>query len=120
MDGSGYFRTYAQIIMPICKPILATVALFSIVAQWNAYTDTMFYNASDPNLHPLSYILMQYMKSSQLSMEAIRVGAGREQRANAQMVKMAITVITIAPIMCVYPLLQKYFVKGIMIGAIKG
>ena len=80
----------------------------------------MFYNASDPNLHPLSYILMQYMKSSQLSMEAIRVGAGREQRANAQMVKMAITVITIAPIMCVYPLLQKYFVKGIMIGAIKG
>ena len=120
VDGSGYFRTYAQIIMPICKPILATVALFSIVAQWNAYTDTMFYNASDPNLHPLSYILMQYMKSSQLSMEAIRVGAGREQRANAQMVKMAITVITIAPIMCVYPLLQKYFVKGIMIGAIKG
>ena len=71
-------------------------------------------------LAQVSYILMQYMKSSQLSMEAIRVGAGREQRANAQMVKMAITVITIAPIMCVYPLLQKYFVKGIMIGAIKG
>ena len=52
-------------------------------------------------------------------MEAIRVGAGREQRANAQMVKMAITVITIAPIMCVYPLLQKYFVKGVNIGAVK-
>ena len=119
IDGAGYFQTYLFVVIPICKPILATVALFSIVNHWNAYTDTMFYNAADKQLHTLSYILMQYMKSAAVSLETARSGGGR-QRANIQMIKMAITVVATFPILCVYPMLQKYFVQGIMVGAIKG
>ena len=119
IDGAGYFQTYLRVVMPICKPILATVALFSIVNHWNAYTDTMFYNAPDKELHTLSYILMQYMKSAAVSMETAKTG-GANKRLNIQMIKMAITVVATFPIMCVYPSLSKYFVKGIMVGAIKG
>lgn len=121
IDGAGYFPTFARIIFPMCQPIIATVALFAIVSQWNAYTDTMFYNATDAELHTLSYVLMQYMKSSSVSLEtAQRNAAVRAVKPNTQMIKMAITTITMLPIICVYPALQKYFVKGIMIGAIKG
>lgn len=120
IDGSGYFNTFIKIIVPVSKPIIATVVLFSIVSHWNAYTDTMFYNGSDTNLHTISYVLMQYMKSNQVSLETAKRSAGIGVRPDLQMIKTAITTITILPIMCVYPILQKYFVQGIMIGAIKG
>ena len=120
IDGASYFQSYIKIIFPICKPIIATVVLIAIIGHWNAYTDTMFYNASDSQLHTISYVLMQYMKSSSVSLETAQRNAAAGIRPNLQMIKMAITTITVLPIMCVYPLLQKYFVKGIMIGAIKG
>ena len=121
IDGASYFRSFAYIVLPMCQPIIATVALFSIVGQWNAYTDTMFYNAADTKLHTLSYVLMQYLKVNSASIEtAQRNMKLRTIKPNAQMIKMAITTITMLPIMLVYPALQKYFVKGIMIGAIKG
>jgi putative aldouronate transport system permease protein len=120
IDGSGYFQSFVRIVFPICQPIIATVMLFGIITQWNAYTDTMFYNASSSELHTISYVLMQYMKSSAVSLETAKRNAGVGVRANLQMIKTAITTITILPIMCIYPMLQRYFVKGIMIGAIKG
>jgi len=121
IDGAGYFKSFTNIVLPMCQPIIATVALFSIVSQWNAYTDTLFYNAADNKLHTLSYVLMQYMKANTVQLEtAQRNAAMREVKPNSQMIKMAITTITMLPIMLVYPALQKYFVKGIMVGAIKG
>jgi len=121
IDGAGYFTSFTRIVLPMCQPIIATVALFSIVGQWNAYTDTMFYNASDTGLHTLSYVLMQYMKTSSVSLETQQRNAAiRAVQPNIQMIKMAITTVTMLPIMIAYPALQKYFVKGIMIGAIKG
>jgi len=121
IDGSGYFNTYLRIIIPMCKPIIATVALFSIVGHWNAYVDTLFYNAADSRLHSLSYVLMQYLMSNSVAFETIqREGVDRVVQPNLQMIRMAITTITMLPIMMAYPALQKYFVKGIMIGAIKG
>lgn len=120
IDGAGYFQSFVRIVFPICQPIVATVVLMAIIGHWNAYTDTMFFNSADSNLHTISYVLMQYMKSSAVSLETAKRNAVAVVRPNLQMIKMAITTITILPIMCVYPLLQKYFVKGIMIGAIKG
>ena len=121
IDGAGYFQSFIRIVFPMCQPIIATVALFSIVFHWNAYTDTMFYNASDASLHTLSYVLMQFMKANTVSLEtAQRNAALRAVQPNMRMIQMAITVVTMLPIMLAYPALQKYFVKGIMIGAIKG
>lgn len=64
VDGSGYFRTFAYIVLPICKPVIATITLFAIVGQWNTYMDTMLYNAEDSSLHTISYVLMQFVQNT--------------------------------------------------------
>lgn len=121
VDGSGYFRTFISIILPICKPIIATVTLFCIVNQWNVYMDTMLYNAEDTQWHTISYVLMQFVQNTVNLFEQTKTQTGElERQVNTTSIKMAITTISVLPIACVYPFLQKYFVKGIMIGAIKG
>lgn len=121
VDGSGYFRTFFYIVLPICKPVIATITLFAIVGQWNTYMDTMLYNAEDSALHTISYVLMQFVQNTVNLFEQTRNQSGELARqVNTNSLKMAITTISILPIACVYPFLQKYFVKGIMIGAVKG
>ena len=121
VDGSGYFRTFVSIVLPICKPIIATITLFCIVNQWNVYMDTMLYNAEDTSLHTISYVLMQFVQNTVNLFEQTKTQTGElERQVNTTSIKMAITTICILPIACVYPFLQKYFVKGIMIGAVMG
>jgi ABC-type glycerol-3-phosphate transport system permease component len=123
IDGAGFFTSYIRIVLPVSKPVLAAVALFSIVGNWNSYIDTMLYNAENSNLHTLSYVLMQYIQNTQNTWEQLRNLTSQGMSAqviNTTSVKMAVTVVCIIPIACVYPVIQKYFVKGIMIGAIKG
>ncbi len=96
-------------------------ALFAIVGQWNTYMDTMLYNAEDSSLHTISYVLMQFVQNTVNLFEQTKNQSGDlERQVNTNSLKMAITTISILPIAFVYPFLQKYFVKGIMIGAIKG
>ncbi|MDR0322511.1 MAG: carbohydrate ABC transporter permease [Treponema sp.] len=126
IDGCGDFIIFLRIILPLCLPVLATIALFIAVNAWNAWFDTMIYNSGRTNLHTLQYKLMEYLQSSQnQAKSAAAIGSmGMAQDASASMVtpvsiRAAITVVAALPILMVYPFLQRYFVTGISIGSVK-
>lgn len=124
IDGAGVFTRLFKIVMPLSVPILATITLFTIVGQWNSYMDTMLY-IEDKNLYTLQFrlqILFKQIQNLALSLsEHGGAGAGNFQDKIAPTtVRLTITVIVTVPIMCVYPFVQNYFVKGIMVGAVKG
>ena len=124
MDGAGYLTRLMRIIVPLSKPILATIVLFSVVGQWNAYMDTVLYT-SGTRLQTLQSILYQYLNSSRQLAEMItKSGMVSEQMlmqsANLQSARHTMTMVTIIPILMVYPFIQRYYVKGVMIGAVKG
>lgn len=125
IDGAGYGKVLWHIIVPLSKPLYATFALFSIVAMWNSYFGALIY-LSSPDQMPIQILLRRLLIDDDMTMlrsEAARQmiqGTGGTQRVIPAAMKAAATIITIIPIMIVYPFLQKYFVKGVMIGAIKG
>ncbi len=122
IDGAGMFRIYGQIIFPLCKPIIATIGVFSVVGQWNQWTDNYFLVTS-AKLQTLQMVLYNYLNQANRftnmsgnSADAAAIAA----TITPTSIKMCITVLVVLPIMCVYPFLQRYFVKGIMMGAVKG
>ncbi|WP_081779932.1 carbohydrate ABC transporter permease [Butyrivibrio proteoclasticus] len=126
IDGAGIFTIFFRVIAPVIKPIMATVAIFSAVGQWNAFQDTLLL-VTDQKLYPLQFVLYQYLNQasslaslaqSNTSTSSLAAAAATTQTTTS--VRMTITVIVVIPIMLVYPIFQKYFVKGIMIGAVKG
>ena len=123
IDGANDIQMFFRIVIPLSTPILATIGLMSAVGHWNAYTDTMLYCAEKTNLHTLQYTLMLLLnKYSNTSIEAIQEIARDADTTGVISpagLKAALTFVTIVPIMCVYPFLQQYFVKGLLIGAIK-
>lgn len=125
IDGASVMKIFYMIMLPIIKPIMATVAIFSAVAQWNAFQDTLLL-VTDTKLYSLQFVLYQYLnQASSLSSLAKQtsgnsLAAAVATKATATSVRMTITIIVVIPIMLVYPIFQKYFVKGIMIGAVKG
>jgi putative aldouronate transport system permease protein len=126
IDGCGDFVIFVKIILPLCLPVLATIALFIAVGAWNSWFDTMIYNSGRVNLHTLQYKLMEYLQSSQnQAKSAAAIGSmGMAQNMAASMVtpvsiRAAITVVAALPILVVYPFLQRYFVTGINVGSIK-
>ncbi len=125
IDGAGTMTIFARIMLPICKPILATVTIFSAVAQWNSFQDTLFL-VTDTKLYTLQYVLYQYInQASSLaslfkntsSMDALASAATAQTPTS---VRMTVTAIVVLPILLVYPAFQKHFVKGIMVGSVKG
>ena len=122
MDGAGIFTRYLRIVMPLSKPIIATIAVYAVVGQWNAWTDNYFL-ISDARLQTLQMILYNYLNQAnrfqQMSSSAMDASAAASMITPTS-VKMCVTVVVVIPIMCVYPFLQRYFVKGIMMGAVKG
>lgn len=119
IDGAGPFKIFIRIIMPLCMPVLATIAIFSAVDQWNAWTDN-FYLADSKNLETLQLLLLTYMKDQAANSSAFAAMSERAVRVTPFSIKMTITMIATLPILFVYPIFQKYFVKGIMLGSIKG
>jgi len=125
IDGYGDFYIFVRIILPLCLPVLATIGLFVAVGSWNAWFDTMIYNSGKVNLHTLQYKLMEYLQASQSqSRSASDAGALALQSQQSQMVtplsiRAAITVIAAAPILFVYPFMQRYFVVGLNVGGVK-
>lgn len=125
IDGAGYLTRYFQIIMPLSKPILATIAIFSAVSHWNNFMDTVLY-IKDQKLFTLQYVLYQYLNESSALKEIMKNDptAGQNMDLSTLVspttVRYTISILTVLPIMVVYPFFQKYFVKGIMIGAVKG
>ncbi|MBR3644649.1 MAG: carbohydrate ABC transporter permease, partial [Parasporobacterium sp.] len=125
IDGAGYIVRFTRIIIPLCKPILATIAVFSAVGQWNNWMDTVLYTKSK-TLQTLQYVLYRYLKEANTLAEIARDNPEVMQEMDpATMlspltIKYTICIVTILPILVVYPFFQKYFVKGMMIGAVKG
>ncbi|HBP38405.1 MAG TPA: ABC transporter permease [Clostridiales bacterium] len=117
LDGAGYFLIFRKIIFPLCLPIVATIALFGAVGQWNSWSDTLIFT-TNKDLRSLQYVLYQLLKeASNIAKEALE---GKKIRTTPAAVKMTVTMVVTIPILLVYPFMQRYFVKGIMIGAIKG
>lgn len=128
LDGAGYMVKFFCIVMPLCKPIIATLCIFTAVGHWNDYMTTVYY-IQDRNLFTLQFLLYDYMNQanqlaqmikemgSQLNSSAIATAASA---MNPTSVKMSIAMFVTLPVLFVYPFFQKYFVGGIMIGAVKG
>lgn len=122
IDGATTMQTFARIILPLSTPVLATVGLWQLVGQWNSWFDNLIYVRSD------SLITLQYMLRSINNnlydmlneMGQQNLVAGQALNFTPDSIVAATTVIVMTPIICVYPFLQKYFVKGIMLGAVKG
>ena len=124
IDGAGYSRIFLRIVVPLCLPVMAAVTLFSCVQQWNSYTDTLIYNSMTEKLHTMQYVLVMLVTGLSSPSDFADKMAQMQQYANVppppMIVRMAITVVTVVPIAMVYPFLQRYFVKGLLIGSIKG
>lgn len=128
LDGAGYLLKFFKIVLPLCKPIIATLCIFSAVGHWNDYMTTVYY-IQDRKLFTLQFLLYDYMnKSNRLAQMIKEMGGQLNSTAisaamnaiNPTSVKMSVAMVVTLPVLCVYPFFQKYFVGGIMIGAVKG
>ncbi len=118
IDGATHLKILTKIVMPLSKPILATIALFFAVGRWNAYQDALFYIKQKQNLRPLQLKLYYLIISATESLQA--EGGVVGVITNPEVIKAACVIFATLPIIVVYPFLQKYFVQGTMIGAVKG
>ena len=126
LDGAGTLRIFWSIIRPVIKPIIATIAIFAAVNQWNAFQDTLLL-VTDSKLYTLQYVLYNYINSSGSLAAIVSSTSSTASIANtlahastSTSVRMTVTIFVVTPIILVYPFFQKYFTKGIMIGAVKG
>ncbi len=128
IDGAGTLRVFTSIMLPVITPILATIAIFAAVNQWNSFQDNLLLitNRHD-ELDTLQYKLFQYISQAN-SLKALvsnttnsnAVMAGLATAATATSIRMSVTVVVVLPVMLIYPFFQRFFTKGIMIGAVKG
>lgn len=119
LDGAGDVIIFTKIISPLCKPVYATVALFCAVGHWNSWFDAMLYNRMNSNLTTLQYELMKLLSSvtnQSTSVESMKNAVGTVTPTS---VRAAATILTMLPIVCLYPFLQRYFVTGLTIGGVK-
>jgi putative aldouronate transport system permease protein len=120
LDGANEYRIYFSIIIPLSKAVLAAILLFSLVGHWNSYFDSMMYTSSS-KLQTIQLFLKKVITDSSAGTMGNAAGGlpAQAMKANPQTMKLAAMVITAFPILCVYPFLQKYFVKGVLIGSVK-
>ena len=126
IDGAGILTVFARIILPAAQPIMATVAIFAAVTQWNSFQDTLVY-VTDQRLYSLQYLLYTYINQASSLAAMVRSGgtgaingAVLASRQTPSSIRMTVSVIVVLPILFIYPIFQRFFVKGIMIGSIKG
>ena len=125
VDGAGVLTVFFKVILPTCTPILATIAIWAAVGQWNSFQDTLIY-ITDQKLYSLQYLLYIYLNQANslaaLVKSSTNIGAVADlvTKQTPTSIRMTISVVVVLPILFIYPMFQKYFVKGIMIGAVKG
>lgn len=123
IDGAGEYRIFLQLILPLTKPVLAAIALFNGVYHWNAYTDAMMFTVKD-GLEPVQLFLMRIVTDSSAAQkfgeQAASVMPEEAKQISSETLKLAMMIATTAPILVIYPFLQKFFVKGVLIGSVKG
>ncbi len=123
IDGAGDLRTFFSIILPLCLPVMATVALFVAVGAWNSWFDTYLYNGSKKDLYSMQYLLKMKLATTQSASNSANATAdalSQQSKVTPVVVRSAISVISAVPILVVYPFLQKYFVTGMALGSVKG
>ena len=126
MDGASILQIFFRVYLPNMTPILATIAIFSAVAQWNSFQDTLIY-ITDQSLYTLQFLLYTYInQADSLAQSAQQAGgnlgaiAGAATTQTATSIRTTVAVVVVLPILFIYPMFQRYFVKGIMLGAVKG
>lgn len=125
IDGASYLQVFSKLIFPLSKPILATIAIFGAVGHWNSFQDSLIYMQGNSSMFTLQHRLYIYLNTAsnlgaiigQSTSEAQRV---MEEVLNAKVIRYTISMVSVVPIFCVYPFMQRYFEKGIMLGAVKG
>ena|GEM_PF-23384 len=122
MDGAGYFTTFRKIIFPLCKPILATISVFGAVGHWNSFMDSIILMGGEPRLYTLQHRLYLYLRTNASDIETrMREGSlNMESVIDNRVISLTVAMATIVPIILVYPFMQRYFQKGLMLGAVKG
>ena len=125
IDGATHMVIFRKIIWPLSKPILATIAIFGAVGHWNSFTDSLILMQSAPTLYTLQHRLYIYLNTAS-NLSALMESGGQVSDAvlksalSAKVIKYTISMVTVIPILVVYPFMQRYFEKGIMLGAVKG
>jgi len=123
IDGAGILTIFSKIILPLTKPILATIAIFAAVNHWNSFMDTLFL-MTDEKLFSLQFVLWRYLNEANYLASIMRSGTmaavDASQVLTPRTIQMTISMVVVLPILCAYPFMQRFFIKGIMVGAIKG
>ena len=117
LDGADHFQILVRMVIPLSKPILATLSLFYAVGRWNAYADAKYY-ITTKSLQPLQYLLSNMVLNS--GQDAVSLSEAAATESTPEVLQAAVVMFATLPIMMVYPFVQKYFVQGTMIGAVKG
>ncbi len=118
IDGASYMQVLVKIVLPLSLPIIATIGLFYAVGYWNTYFDALLY-IQDPNKYTLQLRLRSLLFGEELNNSGVNL-EGLGTQVMTQSLKMATVAVSTVPILIVYPWLQKYFVKGVMVGSVKG
>ncbi|MDE6616134.1 MAG: carbohydrate ABC transporter permease [Lachnospiraceae bacterium] len=125
IDGASYMTVFRKLIFPLSKPILATIAIFGAVGNWNSFQDSLILMQNNSQLFTLQHRLYIYLNQSSnisavMNMGGAAAAAAMEQALNAKVIKYTVSMISIIPILLVYPFMMRYFEEGIMLGAVKG
>ena len=127
IDGASHWKIFIQIVSPLCKPILATIAIFGAVGHWNSFQDSLIYMQANPKCFTLQHILWNYLNTNTnlgaLMSSSSSSSLGQSIAStllNQKVIKYTISMVTAIPILLVYPFMQKNFKKGIMLGSVKG
>lgn len=123
LDGAGYMTRFFRIVIPLQKPILATVALFLMVGHWNDFFTTQLY-VTNPKLYTLQFMLYEFLNQVKNTANAVVTGdesvTAAVKTVRTTSIRLTLTALVTIPIMLVYPFIQRFYVKGVMIGAVKG
>jgi putative aldouronate transport system permease protein len=119
VDGAGHMKIFIRIILPLCKPVIATVVLFVAVFQWNSWFDAMIYNMNRPDLTTMQYELMKLLTSVSQQQGSASIMKNANNQITPITIRAATAIFTAAPIVCLYPSLQRYFINGMMVGGVK-
>ncbi|RED62933.1 carbohydrate ABC transporter permease [Cohnella phaseoli] len=119
IDGAGEWSMLLRIIIPLAAPALAAIGLFNLVAHWNSWFDALLY-LNDKQMYPLQMVLKNMLTIDSVSGDSMNAVLKSSQSISTETLKMAAVVIGIIPVLCVYPFLQKHFVKGMYMGSVKG
>lgn len=123
VDGASEYRIFFTIILPLSKPVLATVALFTLLLKWNSWMESMLYINSRDDLISLQYLLQKIMRDIQFMIEAQQGGASPDMdmsKIPGETARMAMAVLVAGPVLVIFPFFQKYFTKGLTVGGVKG